>query len=468
MHRDTKVFDAMLTPSCRRCFFALAVLQLSLLFRHNDQVFLIGRPKVHHARQARRPMSLKAQAPSKKSTPGDVLNQQVTGSASVADMLDVLHTERNNPEYGMIIVGAAWCTMARLQRTITREVAASPYLDEFISETLGLLRRSLALNPKPWGRASANMFWAMAKLQGQWLLAPHLAKVQAEFSEAVAVTADYMQAQGVANVIWGCSQLKLRRATLQRVMEAATYRLRDVAGELKPQGASNILLAAAKLGRAAPQLLEEMELLAEVMPDKIPDMEPQHVANSIWAIATLERQQTGEGLLVLLPDLAMQAEAVVSNMTAQETANVIWATATFKQPPPELLQVMPYVTHRAGEIMTQLNSQAVANTLWAVSKLQQKTPSLIELLPNLTERAKVVIPEMIDQAASSTILAIGQLPSDVLVLRGLLAPLIKHFTSILKSSNTQAISNACWGLALNAFADSWESAQKMFLIVSQN
>ena len=452
---------------CRLCFFVLAVIQLAQLFQESQEGFLIGRPKIQHACQARHLTWRKAQAPSKEPTPGGVLNRQITGSASVADMLDVLHAERNNPAFDMLIVGAAWCTMARLQRSITREVAEDPYLDELIAQTLGVLRRSLASNPTACSRECANMFWAMAKLQGQRLLAPHLAQVQGEFSQAVIVTAYYMKAQEVANIIWGCSQLKLLKATLQRVMQASTYRLRDVASELKPQEASNILLAAAKLGRAAPQLLEQMELLAEVMPGKIPNMETQHLANSIWAIATLERQKTGEALLVLLPKLARQAEAVTSNLKAQETANIIWAVATFKLPPKELLQLMPALTQRADEIMSDLNSQNVANIIWAASKLQEKTPSLIEFLPKLTRRAKEVIPEMKDQEVASTILAIGQLPNDMVVLTRLLAPLIKHFTSILKSSNTQAMSNACLGLALHAFADSWASAQKMFLMFLQ-
>ena len=377
-------------------------------------------------------------------------------------MLDVLHAERNNPEYDMIIVGAAWCTMARLQRTITREVAASPYLDEFVSETLGVLRRSLASNPTASARACANMFWAMAKLQGQRLIAPHLAQVQEEFSQAVAVTAYYMNEQEVANVIWGCSQLKLAKATLQRVMDASRYRLRDVADELQPQAISNILLAAAKLGKAAPQLLEEMELLTEVMPDKIPGMEPQAVANSIWAIATLEKQKVGEVLLGLLPELAMQAEAVTSNMTAQENANIIWATATLKQPPQELLQLMPAVTSRANEIMSDLSSQAVANIFWAASKLQEKTPSLMDFLSNLTKRAVVVIPDMIDQQAASTILAIGQLPSDKLFWRSLLPALVERFSSLLPTSPPREISNACWGLALCGHDDSSTSLKQNF------
>ncbi|CAK9036248.1 unnamed protein product [Durusdinium trenchii] len=434
------------------CLLALVALDAFPLQDNAGFVTRVENVLAHEALRQR--VQLSAKPPSKEHLSGGEFNQQVTGSASVSEMLQVLHTERYNPNYNLIIVSAAWHTMARLQHSITRQVVADPYFDEFMQDTLQILKRSLVQDPGCWSRQSANLFWASAKLSRQSVVKRHLAKVQADFSEAAACTAFNMDEQGVANVIWACSELNLPRATLRKIMDAVTYRLRDVAEELKPQGTSNILLAAVRLGKEAPQLLDEMELLAEVLPDKIAAMDAQAVANSIWATTRLERQAGGAALLTVLPDLVRRAEVVVGNMNGQNVANIIWSAAKLRNRPPELLELMPRLTNRGGKIIGQLDSQNVANIFWATSKLQEEAPSLQYFLPNMTRRAEAVITQMDVEGSASTILAVGQLQSDdKLFLRNLLPGLTQRMFFILQHSPPREMSNACWGLALSGHAD---------------
>ena len=150
-----------------------------------DSGFLTTSFEIKFAHAApRRHTQLSAKPPSTEHLSGGEFNRRVTSSASASEMLQVLHCQRRNPSHNLITVGAAWCTMARLQRSITREVVSDPYLDEFIQDTRRILKRSLQQDCSSCARASANIFWASAKLSSRTHFKRHLAKVQEDFNEA--------------------------------------------------------------------------------------------------------------------------------------------------------------------------------------------------------------------------------------------------------------------------------------------
>ena len=248
------------------------------------------------------------------------LTIRIRESASASEVLERLSQERHNPLLDLINIGAAWVKLAKLKRSVVKEVENDPMMDEFIQLTQRLLKRCLFEDFQPCTRASANMFWAIATLRREGLLRKHLTRVQQNMCEAVMATSYFMEEIEVPMVIWSCAELKLPQATLQKVMSSMTDKLADVADRLSPEGASMVLLAAAKLGKRVPELLVEMPLMAEVLPERIRQMEVQPVSSSIWSIAKMPKEAS-TSLLPLIENFVEQAGHVKQNMTAQSIVN---------------------------------------------------------------------------------------------------------------------------------------------------
>ena len=113
-------------------------------------------------------------------------------------------------------------------------------------------------------------------------------------------------------------------------------------------------------------------------------------------------------------------------------------------------------------MISEMSAQNVANVIWAVVKLATNgaaSESLLGLLPVVADRASAVISEMTAQHVANVIWATGQLyaePSHSQVsqqLHDLLPDLVVRAREVLPSAKPQAFSNACWGLALSEYHD---------------
>lgn len=275
-------------------------------------------------------------APKGWQTPPKEITSRISDSASASMVLEVLESEHTNPALNMISICAAWVTIAKLQRTVSPEVAADPYWKDFIKITLDLLKEKLLQDPSNTGRDCANIFWAAGSLRAQRILWPYLDELTEALTEGVAFTSYFMNAQQVANAIWACGKLALSRPTLKRTMTPLVCRLPDVVEECQSQQIGSILWAAGKLGREAPQLLEQMPLLAEVMPEKIDDFGPQEVASSLLSISLLPAD-VSTGLLGEVPQLAQRAGHVLHKMSGQQVANTCWGLAVIGNIDPQLI-----------------------------------------------------------------------------------------------------------------------------------
>lgn len=297
--------------------------------------------------------------------PPGVVTSQIRDSASASEVLERLSQERNNPRLDLIAIAAAWVRLAHLGWRSLKEVEKDPTLDELVDLTLRLLKRALFEDPTPYSQACANMFWASAKLQGKGLLLQDLTRIQQSLNEAVVATSYFMNEQGVANVIWTCSQLKLPSSTLQTIMQSITYRLVDVADSLQPQGASNILLAAAKLRRKSPELLSQMPLMAEVLPDLIPRMQAQQVSNCLWAFEKL--QQSVPEMQELIPTIGKRVEDIIPQMITQEVSGTLLVIGQLSGKFPVLRSLLAPLVSRMISELHVANLQTISHACWGLA-----------------------------------------------------------------------------------------------------
>ena len=129
---------------------------------------------------------------------------EITKSASASDLLGVVRQERNNPKLDFIALAAAWARMAKMQQTLSETVLKDPVLQDFIALTQDGAKRA-RVEAERNARAVANTFWAVAKLDEK--LHVHVASLQSSLAQAAKQTAAYMEAQQVANMIWGTATL---------------------------------------------------------------------------------------------------------------------------------------------------------------------------------------------------------------------------------------------------------------------
>ena len=148
-------------------------------------------------------------APKGWQTPPKEITTRISDSASASMVLEVLESEHTNPALNLISICAARVTIAKLQRTVSPEVAADPYWKDFIKITLDLLKEELLQDPSSTGRDCANIFWAAGSPRAQRILWPYLAELTEVLTDGVAFTSYFMNAQGVANVVWACGRLEL-------------------------------------------------------------------------------------------------------------------------------------------------------------------------------------------------------------------------------------------------------------------
>ena len=100
-------------------------------------------------------------------------------------------------------------------------------------------------------------------------------------------------------------------------------------------------------------------------------MNAQQNANSIWAVATLSTTKTNsETFSSVLPALANRVPALISDMNAQNIANVIWAAGQLLVNPSQavmsrdLRKVLPIVVDRASVVLPSAKPQELASSCW--------------------------------------------------------------------------------------------------------
>jgi hypothetical protein len=108
---------------------------------------------------------------------------------------------------------------------------------------------------------------------------------------------------------------------MRGALEAAAVR---VAPSMNAQAVANIIWGLATLGWQAGEAPMRGALEAAAV-RVAPSMQPQNLANTIWGLATLD-WQAGEGLM--RDALEAAAGRVAPSMNPQEVANTIWGLAT--------------------------------------------------------------------------------------------------------------------------------------------
>ena len=207
-----------------------------------------------------------------------IITRRFNTAASASDVLDIMQSEKENPELNLISVTAAWTRLAQLQRSINTEMTEpSPFL-LFVNVTLSLLEQPAGLS-----RSVANLLWAAARLQGR--AASQLAPLWTSLAHATNATASKMNEQELANSIWAVAKL-------------------------------------AKPGSSSKDLLSTLPSLARRAPAVTPIMTAQAVSNVLWAMGKTK----SKALFGLWPALIARLPGVITDMTTQEVANVMWAT----------------------------------------------------------------------------------------------------------------------------------------------
>ena len=256
----------------------------------------------------------------------------ITSRANQADtalqVLKVIWAERENPELNLISVSAAWKRLAELERSITKDVTQHPSLLSFVNLTEVLLQT-------PTSRSAANMFWATTRLQGCMPL--QLRSLHASLERAVLNTADKMNTQEIANVIWAVEKRHAQGTDatgVLRLLPVLAKRVPFVISEMNSQAVANIIWAGVKLattGAACEVFLSLLPIVTDRIPAVIPEMTAQHVANVIWATGQLaadpHHSKLSQQLYDLLPDLVVQAREVLPSARPQALANSCWGLA---------------------------------------------------------------------------------------------------------------------------------------------
>ena len=124
-----------------------------------------------------------------------LITSRAKESASASKVLQVVWAERHNPELNLISVSAAWKRLTEVERSITKDVTGRDSMSMFLNLTQCLLEK-----PFVEARAAANIFWAMAKLQG--CMSMQLKVLKTSLRNAIMITTKQMNAQEVSNVIW--------------------------------------------------------------------------------------------------------------------------------------------------------------------------------------------------------------------------------------------------------------------------
>ncbi|CAJ1344390.1 unnamed protein product [Effrenium voratum] len=238
--------------------------------------------------------------------------------------------------------------------------------------------RTLLEEAPPEARAVANMCWAATRLQG--CLSSQLTSLQQSLDQAVRVSANQMNAQEVANMIWTLEKRYAEgsdsdsEASLGLLLLLAG-RLPSVISAMNAQAVSNVIWTSAKLAATDPDanvFSGLLPLLAGRVPYVISDMNAQGVANAVWAIAKLSATGTdAEALLGTLPVLAGRVPAVTKQMNTQHVANVMWATGQLSQRHAsrvtDIREVLPIIVDQAVAVIRQATPQALANSCWGLA-----------------------------------------------------------------------------------------------------
>ncbi|CAJ1384740.1 unnamed protein product [Effrenium voratum] len=178
-------------------------LQLGAASRGARTVRRVRERKVNRAPRQGRARSGKASG----QTDPRVITKRISQLASASEVLAVVKQEQLNPKLNLICISAAWAKIAKMPRSLAvglDDVRHDPFFPAFVLLTEDWAKKAGA-EPKVYARAVASTLWAVSKLYA--FVPSRLASLQKQLSIAVPKTAEYMDAQAIANIIWASMTL---------------------------------------------------------------------------------------------------------------------------------------------------------------------------------------------------------------------------------------------------------------------
>ncbi|MBO9497157.1 DUF1601 domain-containing protein [Thalassotalea sp. G20_0] len=274
----------------------------------------------------------------------------------------------------------------------------------------------------------ANLLWAMAKLVDN---GPERTP---EFNEAVASLLPHVNAQKahfkpqeIANLLWAIAKLvdngQERTPELNEAVAALLPHVSAQKDQFIPQHIANLLWAMAKLvdngQERTPELNEAVAALLPHVSAQKDQFIPQHIANLLWAMAKgvdngQERTpEFNEAVAALLAHVNTQK----ADFAPQGIANLLWAMAKLldngQERTPEFNEALAALLPHVNVQKDQFNPQNIANLLWAMAKLvdngQEQTPGLNEAVTALLPLVNVQQNRFIPQHIASLLWAMAKL-----------------------------------------------------------
>ena len=271
-----------------------------------------------------------------------MITSRVKQAGSVAELLDIMQAERENPQMDLIASAAAWIKLAKRQRREIADLAKHSYSSAFVEQTQRLLEK-----PRGQAREVANIFWATAKLQEH---TPQLPRFLESLVRSVKQVSQGMNAQAVSNVIWAVathSTTSTDMEALLGLLPALAARVRAVVSVMNSQDVANVIWSVAELCRKG-VMSEDLFGLLPVLADRIPpvtsEMTQQAVANTIWATGQLcgdpSHSDETQGLREMLPTLLARASAVLPAAPPRFLANTCWGLALSRYSDADFLEAV--------------------------------------------------------------------------------------------------------------------------------
>ena len=278
-----------------------------------------------------------------------------------------------------------------------------------------------------------------------------------------------IDAQGIANLLWGTAKLVDHGQPLTPEFKGAVAALLPQVNaqraNFKPQEIANLLWAMAKLVDHGQELTPEFKgAVAALLPQVNAQKDrfiPQAIANLLWAMAKLVDHGQGltpefkGALAVLFPCVNAQKNQFIP----QHIANLLWATAKLVDHGQELT---PEFKGAVAALLPQVNAQKdrfipqhIANLLWAMAKLvdhgQELTPefkgALAALLPQVNAQKDQFIPQHIANLLWAAAKLVDHGQEWTPVLKGAVAALLPQVNAQKANFQPQGIANLLWALA---------------------
>ena len=375
----------------------------------------------------------------------DIITSNITREESAKEVVQVMSEEIVNPGLDLIDVSAAVVRLAHLQDSLTPDVLQDPHLTLLVSMVRSKLRIVAKRGGVTGARQCSNIFWAVAKLDSQKLAA--LSVLRCPSLQPVKATVAEMDAQGIANVIWALTNLRVEQTDMQELLTAAAQRLDSVADAFIPQGISNVLWASATLHSDATVLLHKMPLLVKAATRLLPSMSSQDVCEVLGACAKLKDQTE---LLNLLPSLVSMANDLSSDMRPFHLCNIVSYAAELREISPELMKLVPTLIRLFANVSpADVRPDQVAIVLHALAKLRQEIPQLGEDISAVIKMASDVPGKLSAESCATCLRDLGMLGVQQSAAAQFLQQLCKRARSAASAIDSQGIANACLGLAMS-------------------